>query len=181
MEPPRPWSRNDPRLDPVWFARQAAPWSAASPLRTDFARRQALVELDVLFAIECGITLEELQAVYRAQFPVMRHYENDTWYDQTGRIVFTASKGMSSVGLPRKAVRSDRCYGVHAPGRIETSIALGWEDVRDMKEGVITKTFPDTTLSDEPTLRTVKYHAPFDRCDREADYAKAWEHFKGRP
>ena len=179
VECPRPWTRNDPRLDPAWFARQAAPWSAASPLRTDFARRQALVELDVLFAIECGITLEELQAVYRAQFPVMRHYENDTWYDQTGRIIFTASKGMSGVGLPRKAVRSDRCYGVHTPGRTETHMALGWEDVCNMKEGVITKTFPDTTLTDEPTLRTVEYHAPFDRCDREKDYARAWERFGG--
>jgi hypothetical protein len=34
-------------------------------------------------------------------------YFTDTWYDQTGRIVFTPSKGLIGVGLPRKARQAD--------------------------------------------------------------------------
>ena len=31
-----------------------------------------------------------------------------------------------------------------------------------------------------PIKRTLTYEAPFDRCDREADYALAWAEFKRR-
>ena len=174
------WSKRDTRLPNDYFNASGHPWSVSSPLRSDYARRQALVELDVLHAQDVNVTLEELQALYRTQFPVLRHYESDTWYDTRGRIVFTASKGLPGVGLPRRSNAKDRRYGIQSPGRSETNISLGWEDVKIMKSGVVTKTVMDDTLPGGPTERTVEYHAPFDRCDREEDYAQAWEHFKRR-
>ena len=170
------WGKMDHRLDPGWFYLQGMPWERRSALRTDYARRQALIELDVLFAQAAGITLQELCAIYREQFPVLQSYENDTWYDRQGRIIFSAKKGEG--GLPRKLRPKDTCYGIRTPTRNESNIALGWEDVRNMKEGHVTWTFEDTTLSDEPVKRTITYQAPFDRCDREEDYAQAWEHFE---
>ena len=131
-----------------------------------------------------GLALDELLTIYRVQFPVMRQYEADTWYDQTGRIVFTPSKGLVGVGLPRKARRSDPTagirYGVQAPERTEREIALGWEDIRDLSEGIVTKTFMDDTLPGGPFERTVEYHAPFIKPDREKDYAQAWQFFSER-
>jgi hypothetical protein len=56
----------------------------------------------------------------------------------------------------------------------------GWDDVRDLRTGVVTKTFMDDTLPGGPIERIIEYHAPFDRCDREEDYAVAWEHFEKR-
>ena len=44
-----------------------------------------------------------------------RKYEADTWYDTNGRIVFTASKGLPRVGLPRKAVKGDTSYTLRIP------------------------------------------------------------------
>jgi hypothetical protein len=55
-----------------------------------------------LAAIALGLTLDELITIYRVQFPVMQQYERETYYDKNGRIVFTTSKGLTGVGLPRK-------------------------------------------------------------------------------
>ena len=36
------------------------------------------------------------------------------------------------------------------------------------------------TLPTGPVERTITYHAPFDRCDREQDYATVWAEFTRR-
>lgn len=174
------WTKSDSRLPNSFFTNLTPNWQRDCALRTDFARRQALVEIDVLAAMALGLTLEELKTIYRVQFPVMRQYEVDTWYDQNGRIVFTNSKGLTGVGLPRKSTPNDRSYGIQTPYRHETNIPLGWEDIKDLKEGTVTKTFMDDTLPGGPVERTVTYVAPFDRCDREEDYETAWKAFEAR-
>jgi hypothetical protein len=108
----------------------------------------------------------------------MRQYEADTWYDQKGRIVFTNSKGLVGVGLPRKANKKDLSYSIQVDDRNEQNIPLGWEDIKDLQSGVITKTYIDDTQSSGPVERTVQYDAPFDCCDREDDYRVAWEYFR---
>ena len=170
------WTRQDPRLPDD--CRTLTPrWCRQVALRTDYARRQALVEIDVLVAIALGLTLDELLTIYRVQFPVMRQYEADTWYDANGRIVFTASKGLPVVELPRTAVRGDTAYTLRAPTHTRTDTALGFEDVRGLAQGVITRRISDDTLPGGPLERLIEYHAPFDRCDREQDYRTAWQAF----
>ena len=62
-------------------------WTMATPLRVDYDRRMALVELDALAALILGLTAEQLCAIYRTQFAVLRKYEYDMWFDSNGRRV----------------------------------------------------------------------------------------------
>jgi len=94
------WSIVDRRLSP-WPPHDAL-WHRDGALRNDFERRWALIEIDALAALELGLTLTELQTIYRTQFPVLRDNEHHTWFDRNGRIAFTASKGLIGVGLRRK-------------------------------------------------------------------------------
>jgi hypothetical protein len=174
------WLKKDPRLPDTFFKNLTPQWHRDCALRTDYTRRQALVEIDVLVAMALSLTLEELKTIYRVQFPVMRQYEVDTWYDATGRIVFTNSKGLTGVGLHRNAIRRETCYSLDTPDRRESGIALGWNDIKDLTSGTITRTIMDDTLPGGPRERSITYTAPFDRCDRETDYEIAWAEFKRR-
>ena len=146
-------------------------------LRTDLARRQAMVEIDVLSAKVLDLTLDELLTIYRVQFPVMRQYEAETWYDAHGQIVFTASKGLPGVGLPRKPVRGDTSYSIDAPTRQATNVSLGWEDIQTLEAGTVRRNITDNTQPGGPVQRVIEYVAPFTKCDREQDYRTAWNAF----
>jgi len=49
-----------------------------------------------------------------------------------------------------------------------------------MRSGTVERCVLDDTLPGGPCERTIVYHAPFDRCDRERDYETAWRAFEER-
>ena len=59
-------------------------WERSTPLRTERARRSALVEIDALVAVWLGMDADALIAIYRAAFPVLNRYEEITWFDANG-------------------------------------------------------------------------------------------------
>jgi len=151
------WSKSEPRLNPERFSSLTAEWTWDTPLRTDYERRQTLVEIDVLTAMALGMTLEQLKTIYRIQFPVLQQYEADTWYDQNGRIVFTNNRSLTGVGFTRPE----------------------FEQIKYAKAGEkFYRTITDDTQPGGPVERTIEYVAPFDRCDREQDYETAWKFFE---
>lgn len=69
-----------PQLDP-----SGGVWNMSTPLRTDFERRAALIEIDALAALMLGLTADHLALMFRAQFPVLRKYEYAMYFDACGR------------------------------------------------------------------------------------------------
>lgn len=151
------WSKTDSRLKNSVFGDLQSEWSLETPLRSDFSRRQALIEIDVLTALSLGLTLKQLLTVYSIQFPVLQKIEQETWYDARGRIVFTVSTNLPGVGFDRKE----------------------WENgIKGAPAGKkFYRTITDDTQRGGPVQRTIEYVAPFDRCEREKDYETAWKFF----
>ena len=73
------------------YSNLTSEWDWHTPLRNFYERRQALVELDALVALELDISLESLLAIYRIQFPILNKNERGTWYDQRGKVVFSVN------------------------------------------------------------------------------------------
>lgn len=76
------WAYDWPGLPPLQDV--GAVWERDTPLRTERARRSALVEIDALVAVWLGMDADALIAAYRGRFPVLQKYEAVTWFDADG-------------------------------------------------------------------------------------------------
>lgn len=161
------WSIEDNRLKS--FSILTEKWTADIPLRNYFERRQALVEIDVLAAMALGLSLQDLEMIYTIQFPVLQQNENDTWYDAEGKIVFTCSKGLTGVGLDRPAWNAMRGNPItDADGTV-----IAYKGAEPQYIHTI-----DPRKSELYGGQQQTFIAPYNRCDRIADYRTAWAHFE---
>lgn len=161
------WSKEDERLHS--FASLTESWTHSTPLRNYFERRQALVEIDVLTAMALGLSLDNLETIYTIYFPVLQQNENDTWYDAEGKIVFTCSKGLTGVGLDRPAWNAMRGN----PITDADGIIIAYEGAEPQYTHTI-----DPRKSELYGGQQQTFIAPYNRCDRIADYRTAWAHYE---
>lgn len=157
----------DPRLalETPWSA-LTADWQRGTALRTDFARRQALLEIDVLVALALSLTLKQLITIYQVQFPVMRGYERQDLFDARGRRLPTTTRKDAGAKELRDALKA-------------RSPTLDFRDAALAYTGdPLTVTWPSDN-GRQTVTRT--FCPPFTPVDREEDYRVAYEFFRGRP
>lgn len=158
------WSSPDPRLNIDGPVKGPITWDHTAGLRTEFARRIALIEIDVLVAQALDLSLDQLIEIYRIYFPVLQEYEAGTWFDQNGRIVWTCSKGLPGVGWLDERGKS--------PGR------AAWERILAENPSELNCTAIDDTVPGGPRIVARHFVGPFTQCDRIEDYRRAWVHFE---
>jgi len=168
LSEPDGFALTDPRC--TWPVYETPEWCHSCAFRSDYGRRQAFVELDALAALSLDLVEEELITIYRIQFPVLRQYERENLYDQTGRLV---PKGvldlakLHNVDIRQRLNVSTFTGPLELIGEVETP-GLGvtggivWEDPKM-----------------EPRMKRV-YPPPFTKCDREADMRQAYRAFQER-
>ena len=162
---PLPWHSKDLRLTLDGPVEGPVTWDRTAALRTDFARRMALVEIDVLVAQALGLTLDQLIDIYRIYFPVLQQNEAGTWYDRNGRIAWTCSKGLPGIGYLEDG---------KSPSR------KNWEKIiEDGRTHLECQAVVDFMPGGPQTI-TRTFEGPFDICDRVEDYKRAWTYFEAR-
>lgn len=143
-------------LNPTYessFVSVSSIWDVYTPFRTDLARRQAQLEIDVLVAMDLSVSIDQLLEVYSVQFPVMKAYEKIDLYDiQGSRLPNTARKDQGAKELRDILAAQDE----------EGPITVSWEI--DNGNQTVTKTF----------------YPPFTHVDRIEDYKTAYRVFSER-
>ena len=139
-------------------------WSWHSPIRSDYERRNALVELDVIVSMALGWSLEMLIDVLRLSFPLLVMNENSTWYDSAGKIIWSGSRALVGVGLLGENGKS--------LSRNE------WDRILAENPSELACSVIDDTQPGGPRELSRRYGGPFFKCDRVEDYKRAWAHFE---
>ncbi|MFD5659936.1 hypothetical protein [Streptomyces hirsutus] len=78
-----PWAVDWPGLAELHDVGPA--WDRSPPLRTERARRAALVEIDALVAVWLGVEADALVAMYKSRFPIVQDFDAVTWFDANER------------------------------------------------------------------------------------------------
>ncbi|WP_432753404.1 class I SAM-dependent DNA methyltransferase [Streptomyces sp. JL2001] len=80
------WANKWPNLAPLATS-LTSDWECNSPLRTEYERRAALVELDALASVWIGISADELAAIYTSRYYILAQRESEMYFDAKGRKV----------------------------------------------------------------------------------------------
>ncbi|WP_286249236.1 hypothetical protein [Streptomyces graminofaciens] len=156
-----PWAINWPGMNTELHS-VTPTWQWDTPLRTEYARRAALVEIDALVAVWLGMDADALIAAYKGRFPVLQKYEAASWFDAEGW----------------KLASNARTIGQRQTKETWTQFEAYREAVGEPSpEGVLPAdpeaTLPDAALPDG-------YTAPFYKANREREMRRAHAYFKQR-
>ncbi|EKX65384.1 hypothetical protein STRIP9103_05465 [Streptomyces ipomoeae 91-03] len=117
-------------------------WSMTTPLRTEYDRRMALVEIDAIVAVMLGLTAEQLCAMYRSQFAVLRKYEWEMFFAADGHKIGAATHNVGIRQTPE-----------------ETAFVKGW--AKAARAGDLTPEMPEGWVKPDREAEMTRAHADF--------------------
>ncbi|MFK4599462.1 Eco57I restriction-modification methylase domain-containing protein [Streptomyces pristinaespiralis] len=135
------WTDPDSPRPPIQAVERT--WSMATPLRTEYDRRMALVEIDALVAVMLGLTAEQLCAMYRSQFAVLRKYEWEMFFAPDGHKIGTATHNVGIRQTPEEAAFVKAWAKAARAGDPTPAIPEGW--VKPNREAEMTRAHADFT------------------------------------
>ncbi|MGC4951094.1 Eco57I restriction-modification methylase domain-containing protein [Streptomyces sp. DT224] len=118
-------------------------WSMATPLRTEYDRRMALVEIDALAAVMLGLSAEQLCAMYRSQFAVLRKYEWEAFYAADGHKIGAATHNVGVRQIPEETAHVKAWVKAARAGDSTPEVPDGW--VKPDREAEMTRAHADFT------------------------------------
>jgi hypothetical protein len=118
-------------------------WSMATPLRTEYDRRMALVEIDAIVAVMLGLTAEQLCAMYRSQFAVLRKYEWEMFFAADGHKIGAATHNVGIRQTPEEATFVKAWAKAARAGDPTPEMPEGW--VKPDREAEMTRAHADFT------------------------------------
>ncbi|MFE1340638.1 hypothetical protein ACFW6K_23535 [Streptomyces sp. NPDC058733] len=152
-----PWAVKWSGLEPLEAVTPT--WERSTPLRSERARRSALVEIDALVAVWLGMDADALIAAYRGRFPVLQKYEAASWFDAEG---WKLASNARTIGQRQtketwkqfEAYMADPAFAAHQADPANNPA-------------------PQTPVPDG-------YTAPFYKADRETEMREAHAYFQKR-
>ncbi|MGX9920686.1 hypothetical protein ACWIG4_12600 [Streptomyces sp. NPDC002248] len=155
-----PWALAWPSMTTELHAVTPA-WQRDTPLRTEYARRAALVEIDALVAVWLGMDANALVAAYKGRFPVLQKYEAASWFDAEGW----------------KLASNARTIGQRQTEETWTQFQAYLEAAGAPSPTTGVLPTPDPTTAPPPPTG---YAAPFYKADREREMRAAHAYFQQR-
>ncbi|WP_329314744.1 type II restriction endonuclease subunit M [Streptomyces sp. NBC_01278] len=118
-------------------------WSMGTPLRTEYDRRMALVEIDALVAVMLGLSAEQLCAMYRSQFAVLRKYEWEMFFAPDGHKIGAATHNVGIRQTSEETAFVKAWAKAARAGDPTPAIPEGW--VKPNREAEMTRAHEDFT------------------------------------
>ncbi|WP_030542889.1 hypothetical protein [Streptomyces albus] len=153
-----PWARVWPLM--TTQLHEVGPnWCRNTPLRTEYARRSALVEIDALVAVWLGVSADALATMFNSRLPIMRGFDEVTWFDAAERKIagdrYTYGHGQTKDHWKQfEAYMADPAFAAHQADPVNNPA-------------------PATPAPDG-------YTAPFYKADRETEMREAHAYFQQR-
>ncbi|MFF9072799.1 Eco57I restriction-modification methylase domain-containing protein [Streptomyces sp. NPDC014872] len=121
----------------------ASTWEMSVPLRSDYGRRMAMVEIDALVAVMLGLDARQLCALYESQFGTLRKYEWELFFAPDGHKIGASKDNLGACQSDEEVAFARAWRKAALAGDPTPEMPEGW--VKPDREAEMTRAHADFT------------------------------------